>query len=154
MFITCNYVPEKNTTCLCMSSAHTTSPEQIINSRTRIIVKHQRPQRRQIHWQAWTKLHRARKRNDFWQSWTGGHKWWTVFISFLFHWAAREHLAIKNNNSKDWNCAGMQFNYPMRVELFTALSVLPASRWTSCSSMKMGRIGACPFSMSALLVRA
>lgn len=34
MFITCNYIPEKNTAYLCMSSPHTTSPQQIINSRT------------------------------------------------------------------------------------------------------------------------
>lgn len=36
MFITCNYIPEKNTAYLCMSSPHTTSPQQIINSRTRV----------------------------------------------------------------------------------------------------------------------
>lgn len=36
MFIACNYIPEKNTAYLCMSSPHTTSPEQIINSRARV----------------------------------------------------------------------------------------------------------------------
>lgn len=39
MFITCNYIREKNTAYLCMSSPHTTSPQQIINSRTRVTGK-------------------------------------------------------------------------------------------------------------------
>lgn len=39
MFIACNHIPEKNTAYLCMSNPHTTSPEQIINSRTGVTGK-------------------------------------------------------------------------------------------------------------------
>lgn len=133
MFITCNYIPEKNTAYLCMSSPHTTSPQQIVNSRTRVTGKPRDETRRvtsettQTRWLAWTKLCRARQRDDFQPSWAGGHEWRTPFISCLDHGRTREHLVRKKQDKKDFNTElGCDFTIPlacMRVVLFTALSI-------------------------------
>lgn len=158
MFIACNY---KNTAYLCMGGPHTTSPERRIHFRTRVIVKHQWDKRQQNHWLAWTKLNRARRRNDFRQSWARGHKWWTPFISFLYHGPSREREAEKNKRKRIWTALGCSFMILLacvRVVMFTAQSLQEwlqwLHRWTSCICLIMGRMRAYGFSMSALLFDA